>query len=554
MGTLYEERLINFDRQRGRWQWDIEQIRQTDITDNIVELMTGKIRRLPEKTQAGLQLAACIGNQFDLKTLAIVAETAETETEQDLQPALQEGLLLGSGQNGSSSYQFPHDRIQQAAYSLIADDHKEEVHLKIGRLLLKNTPKEERAEKIFDIVNPLNIGQTLLSHRPEQDELAELNLLAGRKAKAAAAYGPALNYLRVGMGLLPEDGWQTRYETTLALHVEAAEAAYLDGNFGEMERLAEVVLEHAETLLDKVKVYQVKLEACTVQNKMLEALQTARPVLKLLGVTLPQKPNTLHILLGLLQTKFTLTGKRIESLIDLPPMTDPYHLATMRILSRVYSAVYIAAPELLPLVTFKMVNLSVKYGNTTEAGSAMGYASYGLILCAAVGEIDSGHRFGQLALNLLERFNTKKGKSGPVFMVNFFVRHWKEHARETLPSLLEAYQSGLETGDLDFAAYSPIVYCLYSLYTGQELAGLDREMVLYRDVVGQLKHDTAHQYMRLYRQLALNLLEQTENPGRLQSDNYDEAVMLPLHIQANDRYAIFCVHFFKQILCYLFQI
>lgn len=164
---------------------------------------------------------------------------------------------------------------------------------------------------------------------------------------------------------------------TLNLYVEAAEAAYLCTNFEQMERLAQVVLKQARTLLDRVKVYEVKIEAETARGQLLEAVQTALSVVNLLGVKLPS-PSKLNIVLELLSTKLALGLKRIEDLIDLPKMTDAYLLAAMRILSSVSDAIYTAVPELLALIILKQVQLSLKYGNANE--SAIAYASYGSLL------------------------------------------------------------------------------------------------------------------------------------------------------------------------------
>ena len=565
MKSLYTEKLLEFDFGSRGWGWDLGQIQGQDITNNVVELMADKVQKLPSETQGILKLAACIGNRFDLATLAVVSEKSPVETAADLWSGMVEGLVLplsdvyklveldipDLADGLEVQYKFSHDRIQQAVYSLIPEEDRQAVHRQVGQLLLRNTPEEEREEKIFDIVNQLNQGINLIEGQSERDELAQLNLIAGKKAKTSAAYEPAFNYLQVGMGLVGEDGWQRKYDLTLKLYTEGAEAEFLSTDFEEMERLAEVVLGQARTLLDKMKVYEVKLQAYAAQNKPLEAVKTALPVLQLLGVRLSEKPNKLHILLGLLGTKFALRGKRIEKLIKLPEMTDPYKLATMGMLSNTLQGAYVTASELLPLVVFKMVNLSIKHGNYSE--SAVAYAMYGLILCGVVGDIDAGYRSGQLALSLLERLNAKERKGRTSFIFNYTVRHWKEHLRETLKPLLEAYQSALETGDLEFAANAAHIYSKCSFYIGKELAGLEREMAKYSEATSQLKQEMSFYHNEQYRQVVLNLMGRAEDPCRLSGESYDEEKMLPLHREANDRYTTFSLYFLKLNLCYLFQ-
>lgn len=563
--SLYNEKLLEFDFNQGRWRWNLKQIQARSITDNVIELMTGKIQKLSELTQQVLQRSACIGNQFDLQTLAVVSEKSLKKTHNELREAIAEGLVLPLGDTYKSieldepqpadglkvEYKFAHDRIQQAAYSLISAEERQAVHRQMGQLLLQNTELEKQAGKIFDIVNQLNLGIKLINNQFQRDELAQLNLIAGKKAKATAAYKPALNYFMAGVGLLSKNSWQEQYELTLALYVEAAEAACLCTYFDEMDRLASVVLRRAKTLLDKVKVYEVKIQACKAQNQMLQAVKTALAVLKLLRVRFPEKPNKLNILLGLLRTKLALAGKRIEDLIDLPEMTDRYKLAAMSILVRINVAAYTAVPELYPLILFKQVNLSVKHGNASESAGA--YASYGVVLCGVVGDINSGYQFGQLALRLVDRFNAKHTKAGIIEAVSFHLRHWKEHVKETLEPLLEGYHSGLETGDIEGAAICAVVHSCHSFFIGKELVAIEQEMATYSKAMAQLGQETHLNYNEMIRQWVLNLIGQSENPCRLSGESYNEQSMLPLHQQANDRTAIYVLYLSKLLLCYLFS-
>lgn len=600
--SLYTENLLNFippqsTLDEGGWQWDLEQIQARKITDNVVELMADKIQRLPESTQEFLKLAACIGNQFDLKTLAVVSEKSQKETATNLHPAVTEGLIFptsdayeairsweqqevkGETSNTQSlisssqflipvTYKFVHDRIQQAVYSLISDElggrHcRIRIHRQIGQLLLQNIPAHQREEKIFDIVNQLNLAVELISHQSERDELAQLNLTAGKKAKASIAYEPAFKYLSFGIELLnpPQSplnkgvsegnsSWQRQYNLTLELYVEAAEAAYLSTNFELMEKLVEVVLQHAKTLIDKVKVYEIKIQFFIAQNHLLEAIKIGIETLNILGIQFPQKPTMLNIILGLIKTKLTLLGKPIKDLTDLPDMTDPIPLAAMRLMWSISFAAYLAVPELGPLLAFKMVNLSVKYGNASE--SASGYAGYGTILCGVIGDINSGYQWGQLALSLLDKFNAKKLKAKTFLVVNDLIRHWKEHLRETLPALMDSYESGIETGDLEFAALSVNAYVYHAYFIGKELSGLEQEMAIYSEVVDKLKQETILYLLRMWRQTVLILLGRSEYQCRLIGEVYDEEKMLPLHQEANDKTAIFILYFNKLVLCYLF--
>ena len=382
--------------------------------------------------------------------------------------------------------------------------------------------------------------------------MAELNLLAGKKAKASAAYQPAYSYLKVGIDLLHEDSWQQQYDLTLVLYTETAEAAYLCGEFVQTEQLVEVVLQHARTLLDKVNVYEVKIEAYKAQNKLLDAVKTGFVVMKLLGVRFPRKPNKSHRLCGLLTTKLVLAGKQIEDLINLPGMTDPYKFAVLRITGRIVSPAHFVFPELLPLFAFKMLQLSVKHGNAPM--SAFYYAGYGFILCAW-GEINTGYRFGRLSLGLLERLNVKEFKGEALVSVSVNITHWKEHVRETLPLMLEAYQNALEIGEVD-VVLNVFAYVWTSYFIGKELTGLEREIASSNEMMGHIKQATIRHYHNISWQAVRNLIGKHASdspPWCLAGDTYNEEQMRPLHLQTNDRFGLLAVHCHKLQLCYLFQ-
>jgi len=578
---FYENKLLKFDYKMRFWQWELEQIQATQITDNVVNLMVDKIQKLSESTQYLLKLAACIGNQFDSNTLSSVSQKTQSETTTALDEAVREGLIFPLGDEykslqfkesevrsqkpelgkkyygsflqdaDSCSYKFIHDRIQQSAYSLMSEAEKKRVHLKIGQLLLESNPPELLEDKIFDIVNQLNIGIELITEQEKKDELVQLNLIAGKKAIASVAYEPALKYLNVGMSLLGKESWLQTYELTLALYGLAAEASYLNGDFKQIEKLAEIVLQEAKTTLDKLKAYEVKIQACTVQNKLLEAIKTALEVLQQLGVKLPPNPSQKDIQLARLKTKLALVGKEPSDLINLPEMTNPYKLAAMRIIARVCTATYFVAPQLWQMMVFQKIQLSLKYGNAP--GSPFGYADYAMVLCGVEGDIDAGYCFAQLALNLLLRLNTKEFKAKTFLLVEMYVRHWKEHIRETLNHLLDAYQYGLETGDLEYGTFSIFYRCYYSYLIGRELGQLEQEMANYSDAIAQFKQEQPLYLIQMYRQAILNLRGQSENPCSLSGESYNEKKTLPLHVAINDRYTIYNLYFNKLILRYLFQ-
>ncbi|MEH2431967.1 MAG: AAA family ATPase [Nostoc sp.] len=562
--SLYTEGLLTFEYKQGIWQWDLREIQIYPSADNVVELMMAKVQKLPSPTQAVLKLAACVGNQFDLGSLVVVYEKSLKETALDLWAAIAEGLILplsntyklmeldveGLSDHVTAEYKFAHDRIQQAVYSLIPEADKQAVHLRVGQLLLQNIPLEEQEQKIFDIVNQLNQGQTLIKEPKERYKLAQLNLQAGKKAKASTAYQIAFNYLKIGVDLLGEDSWQNQYNLTLELYVEGAEAAFLSTDFEEMERWNKVILEQARSLLDKVIVYEVRILAYAAQRELLVSIKTALEFLKLLDLTFVEEPTQADIMQVMQETQSILAEKKTEDLIYLPEMTDPEKLAAMHILTKLFMPVFVGMNTLIPLLVSQQINLSVKYGNTAD--SAYAYAMYGLILCGQ-GEIDTGYQFGQLALQVLERFHSQELKARTYVIAIAFVIHWKQHIRDILPFFLEAYQSGLEVGDLEMAANAATTYCICSYLVGKGLMELERDMTTYGKIIAHLKQEAVLDWHKTYWQAILNLQNEKQNPYHLCGKVYNEQKMLPLHIKANDKAALFNLYFNKSILSYLFQ-
>ncbi|MGK7904405.1 MAG: AAA family ATPase, partial [Hormoscilla sp.] len=572
--SIHTDGLIDFNFQVGHWQCDIARVKELSLTDDVVEFMASRLALLPRETQEVLKLAACIGNQFDLATLAIVYEQAIAETAACLWKALQEGLILPTSeiykfftaevsstlptlQEGEAkdieiaSYNFLHDRVQQAAYVLIPESQKKSTHLKIGQLLLSNTPIEEREEKIFDIVNQLNTGRDLLTQSGKRVELAQLNLLAARKAKSSTAYGAAKNYLAAGLELLAEDGWDLQYDLMLALQEAAAEIAFLNGDFEQMEKFIEAILSRAKTPLNQIKVYEVRIQAYAAMNRLVDAVKTALKALELLGIELTQEPTQADIELAMRKTESLLAQTPIESLIELPEMQSETKLAAMGILARVWGPAYIAVPNLMPLTVLEQVNLSIAYGNT--ASSAFAYACYGLILCGQAGKTSEGYRFGKLGLNVLERLGAKELKTKTWHIVYTFVTHWTEHLKDAIGPLHEGYRVGLETGELETAGYAAVANSYYSYFSGMALSELDRQLTAYQDSLTRIRQDTAVNYINMYRQNVRNLLgEGGEHAWKLQGVDYDEEQMLPRHKEASDLYAVANFAVLKLILCYLF--
>ncbi len=566
--ALHQENLIQFDIELGFWQFDIAQVTTQAVTDDVVTFMALQLGKLPPSTQQILQLAACIGNQFDLATLAIVSEQSQIETAASLWKALQEGLILpigdvykfyvgqetkaGTPENQDTvTYKFIHDRVQQAAYSLIPDDQKQITHLQIGQLLLQNVEDNSLEANIFEIVNHLNLGIPLIDQSLEKAKLASLNLMAGQKAKNAIAYQPAFSYFQIGINLLAPECWQVQYDLALTLHERAGEVACLLGHFESMQQFIQAVFSNTHHSLDRVKSYQTQIQAYAAQGRNEKVMQTAMSVLQTLGVELPNQPSPQDIQHKLQQIALHLAEKRIEDLVNLDKMTDPKSLAIMQILFAIIPVLFNSFPQLVPLVILTKVELSIRFGNA--ALSPFAYALYGVILCGKIGDIDTGYQFGQLAMSLLHRWNIREVKSSILYVFNYFIKHWKQPIKETFSFLQEAYSAGLECGDIEHAAWSIAILSFSKYLAGTPLEELEKEMAVRHQLVHQTHQEIPAYSHAICYQAVLNLLSDATSPDRLMGQQYDETVMLPVHVRNHDLYAICHLYTNKLMLSVLFQ-
>ncbi|MFN6465803.1 MAG: AAA family ATPase [Nostoc sp. DedVER02] len=567
--ALYEDRLIIFNSEQGYWQCDITAVKALALTDDVVEFVAQQLQKLPAATQNVLKLAACIGNSFDLLTLAIVSEQSEAETAASLWKALQEGLVLptteiyklfqGNEHDSYSNplnsnfqvpiYKFLHDRVQQAAYSLIPDEEKQFTHLKIGQLLLQNTSESQQKERIFEIVSQLNCGIALITQPSERQQLAQLNLNAGRKAKEATAYGAAIHYLKSGMQLLTINSWEIAYELTRSLYEEAAEATFLNNEFEQMESLIQVVMEKTTTLLDRVKVYEVQLQADQVRNQSFKAIAIGRELLAQLGVTLPESVTPPDIQQSVVNTLSTLAGRSIEDLVDLPLMNDPKALVALRIMASIAPAIHQAAPYLFPIIACEEVNLSLKYGNAPL--SAPGYADFGIVLNIC-NQLESGYEFGQLALVLVDRFQAKSVQSMTIFKVAALNQYNQKHVRTSISLLQESHSLGLETGDF-FHVLASMIFKLFYVY----LSGTEVLEILLADIKAYESNFAQNQrllnWSNIICQSINKLTESSDHPERLIDEDYQDEQLLSALIKENDELTLHIFFLSKLTLSYLFK-
>jgi len=552
LNTLYAKKLIYFDYKEHQWRWHLDKIANLKITDNVVDLIISQVKNLSKSIQKSLKISACLGNTFNLSSLSLLENKSAEKIDQNLVIATNCSLILplsDTNESKTNHYQFVHDKIQQGVYHLIPASKKPNIHFKIAKLLLQKYTSREREEHLFEIVRHLNLGKSLIKNQVAKKSLVKLNLKAGNRAKKAQAYGAAVTYLQTALEFLDVDSWENNYDLSLQVYTTRAEVAYLLGDFQEIEVLSQTILLKAKNILDKVAIYKILISASANQRNMIDAITIGKKALKELGVELPSNPNPETVSLALQKVSSTLEGREIEELIYLPVMRDKKAKAIMELLGNLFIAFFQGMPELMPLVGSIMVDLSIQFGNTSA--SALGYGVYGLVLSNFLGEVETGFRYGKLAIDVMDKFPEIQFRGLTLNLYGGCIHHHQQASRKVLPLLRDNYLVSVDNKDM-ITAGCILVYGFTSFFAGVELEVLENELQDYDQVLADFHQYSAKVYIDITWQTVKNLREFSNSPDVLVGSAYDEEVMLDKHKQELELTAIAQVYVYKLLLAYLF--
>lgn len=564
--VLNQESLVFFDPEQARWCWDLAEIQSKDIPVTLVDFLTGKISRLHTETQQALMLATCLGREFDLFTLAMVSGSTLARTYELLQEALNEGVLITVDSSDEPAelnvltdvnqehvtYQFRHNRIRQAITSLIFKDSRPAIHLKVGRLLLKGADDDSLLdEHVFDVVDHLNIADSLITESAERLRLCELNRRAGYKAEMTLAYQSALNYYEKAIDFLPKKAWKKQYELSFSIYVDLIRAAFLANDYETMEHRVKQIEENARSLIELLPVYEIVIHSLNVRKKPNEAVDLIFRCAEMLGFNLPkQTPGFVRRKVTVLRYRRTIAKKTPEFILALSPMKDSNRQALIKIVVRYSSALYIVNPKLFSMLAYRMVIWQLQEGLTPE--SALSFASLGVYYSGTLKDFDHASFLGDIALRLLERPTSKALKARVLMLVSAYILPWVRSATDVIKPLAQAGQLALEIGDFGMAlfALTEQIYIEYSV--GRSLPELERKIATHRSDILRLGKQIQFHYFCQLEQFLHNLSYDTDTPCRLVGDYYDEDQEMSSQQANEDKNAQFSLNHFKLILNYQF--
>ncbi len=426
------------------WTWDSEAIHVQGHTDNVIEFILSRLRKLPPVTQKLLQYAACLGNEGKFQDLARLGQWNQCSIE-DLEPALEDGILLLT----EGDYRFLHDRVQQAAYALASPEEQKRVHLLIARLFAD--PEGTGDDYVFDSLSHYQAAQDLLIDPEERLQVARLSLDGTQKAIASAANESALEYSGFGIGLLPDDSWIKDRDLTFALLLARAECAWRCGQPDVAERkFHELLNKPALTDLDRVRIHRLLIEVNTTQGKMQEAVLHCQRGLAILGIDFPVNPGDEDVQNVYASFRQNLGNRPIESLRDLPPIQDLRDRAALDTMAAALPVTIHMSLNTATWLYCRMVILSIQHGSCDATASA--YAYFATILGSSFGQYEEAWRLGKVAYDLAHK-GAYTWKARIFVMFGNVVNFWTKPLRSNIPYVRSALSAAREVGDFVGACY-----------------------------------------------------------------------------------------------------
>ena len=560
--TLYLEQQLSYDSRKNQWQWSLPEITAMDITENIVELLLNRLKRLPVNSRTIISTAAAIGHRFDIATIAAATGLDPHSIRRHLLEITRDGLITAlfesqaqpsdppPAQPSGHAFKFVHDRVRQAAYALLDPEGKKRLHLTIGRILLDRFGPDFPDNSVFDVLGHLNLVDDRITSDGEREQWIRLNLVAGRKARASTAFETAHTYFTTALKISRPHQWRKNYDLALELLDESIEAAYLSANFQVIDKLADIVVQNARRPIDTVNAFHFRIIGYMAKNKLAEAKAAGLEILTRLGTCLQNDRKHINRDLNRMAAHFIVPAGK-DRMQALPEIQDAGVLATVRILADMTTPCYFIDADMHSAIVREAVDITLHHG--VCAISPFFFSLYASILCGALDKVDTGYLIGKYGLRLFEKQSSHDLRPRSIHIFNMHVRHFKEHLRNSLAPLLEAYQGALENRDLQHAAYSINAYCFHAYLLGKNLAWVAEEMASSNQTIRDLNQDTSLNLLEINQQAVMNLVQAPTAPTTLAGPVYDERKRLPKHRRANDGNALFYFHFNKLLLNYLFH-
>ncbi|HEX2543678.1 MAG TPA: AAA family ATPase [Ramlibacter sp.] len=467
--ALVDEGLLAFDHGRGRWRWDLARMASKRYTDNVVDLMVVKLNRLPPSTLAVLQQLACVGHAAPCELLAKVCEAPVHQVHAQLWDAVHAGLVQRTG----DTYVFQHDRVREAAYSLIPPEARPMHDLRVARLLLAHSSPQERGELVFDIVNHFNRSVQLITDQAERVLVAALNLEAAERAKSSTAYAAAWLYAEAGAALLDEGCWSSQHALAFRLELQRAECAFLSDAMAKAEERLAVLPSRALDTVERSRVACLQIDMYTTFDRGDEAIAAGLDFLRELGMHWPAHPEDPEVRMEYELTRAALDRRGHEELLAQPLMTDGDAVATLDVLSKLTVPAFFINVPLFALLVCRTVRLILRSGNSDASPAA--YVRLGIIAGRLFGDYQGAYRLGQLGRELVDKRGLARFRPAVYFLLGNMVMPWTRHYKAGRDLIDSAFASARDSGYLYYATICAKGMSTNRFAAGDPLALIQRE-------------------------------------------------------------------------------
>jgi predicted ATPase len=545
--SCFSKDILHFNHDQQKWLWNLNKLLQVNITDNVIEYMTNNVQQLPAETLEIVAHAACIGNEFVIDTLSEILLIPKTTLQAQLQ-SLSNDRLIENKEHGR--YQFVHDKLRQAVNDLIPGEKKSKIHYTIAKTLSGKGVDEVSGRQLYKIASHFDAGKTHIQP-DERFIVAKLNLKAGLEAKRSGAFDLASNYLSSAAEMVNESDWSNHYEIALKLYLEATEVALIAGKTTEAEAFLTETINKAKTIGDRVKAYEIKLYHLSENHRFPETISLLLHVLDEIGFSIKRNPGKITLLKEYGIVMWYLKDKKINDLLALPLMENERANIFMRLTVNSLAGIFGAAPDILPLVIFRQVQLSLKYGNSVY--SPFAYCFYGFALCAFMNDLKKGYAFGKMSLELTDKLHADIVKTKVLVSFYGFLSYWRDSLRVSVGPLNEAYAIGIKTGDLFYAAFALSFQSSVRLHAGDYLPELMEVMTHDCETIKGMNQGLVYNISESQRQFVINLANEVEDPLILNSEGFNEDVFLDNLVKMNDEASKFDFYYYKMALASIFN-
>jgi len=546
-----KDKKILYRNEYNQWQWHDHKLNALSVTENVVDLMTERLKRLPLEHREILHAAACIGTSANTDILQHILKIADKPFEKAIQEMVHEGVISAFSYDNSNNLdglKFSHDRIQQAAYLQDNLTTKEHIHCQVANYYLVRYSSNETKEQIFDYIEHLNLGANYFISNGQQELLIQANIAAASKAFESNAYLSALYYFEQAHSFLNKDHWQSQYKVSYDIALGMAKSFYLTQEHERGNENFQDAAQHINEPKDRLAIFNIQVQSLIAQNKMQEAMDLGIKILKAVGVDLTQYRQSSFNYLDI--TKH-YQDQPISTLINLPEMTNEIDLLALTILNSLQTPSYLIGPQEFLEVAYAGLALSFKSGISAE--SAKVFVTHALLLCGAFSEFKAGLEFADLAVKINEKYFSSSVQIEVEFTKYVSVYHWNKPLKNALKPLENNFYQGIECGNIEYAFHSALFLCCYTFLSGASLKQANKTFSKYLKVMADKKQEYQLHYTKIWHQWSLNLSQTSTNPTILIGEAFDEEQQLATLVESNNITTLFCFHLAKMALAYQFS-